>query len=169
MTFAHARSSSCLASVLHRCSSFSWNGACFPVSSCDIFRTRFMFKPSPCMNDQIGHLNESRSHQRLVDVPIGQRGGTAARSEATIDSQFQQDSRVVVCGVNLLHIDSEYFTIRTVCQWVTWSHQGSRATCLRPSTEHRTTRAAGASWRHVRSWKWPLSSLSRHDLAHCAT
>ena len=86
MTFAHARSSSCLASVLHRCSSFSWSGACFPVSSCDILRKRFMFKPSPCMNDQIGHLSDRRSHQRLVDVPIGQRGGTAARSETTIDN-----------------------------------------------------------------------------------
>ena len=140
--------------VCFRCSSFSWSGACAsPVSSCDILRKRFMFKPSPCMNDQIGHLNESRSHQRLVNVPIGQRGGTAARSETTKDSQLQEDSRVLVRCKNLLHLDSEYFTIRTVCQCLAWPHQGSRATCLRPSTEHRTTRAAGASWRHVRSWE----------------
>ena len=34
--------------------------------------------------------------------------------------------RVVVSAVNLLHLDSEYFTIRTVSQWMGWPHQGSR-------------------------------------------
>ena len=45
------------------------------VSSFDLSSKRFMFEPSDFLNDQIGHLIESRSQQRVVDVPIGQRGG----------------------------------------------------------------------------------------------
>ena len=57
------------------------------------------------------------------------------RLSADRDLRVRGDScrvhrRVVVRGVNLLHLDSEFFTIRTVSQWIAWPHQGSRATCI---------------------------------------
>ena len=48
------------------------------------------------MNDQLGHLVESGSQHRLVDVPFGQRGGMWAQAQTNRDSHLQQDIRVVV-------------------------------------------------------------------------